>query len=300
MALALSCVAMGIAGTAAPAGAAGPACTFNNSSTPIVTDVSAGSKVAIKCTGLPALHPYLVLQASLLIGIDPKAAALLSGGSLGLGTLEAALAALPEIDAASITPLLSDLSGSLNFTYTVPTFQPTDPNASCPPSTAEINAGLIGCALAMVDVTTQKPVAAGSGILEYAGDPFLPPNPTLAFSAKKATPGQQVTVSDKHGATTYWWLATLASLEALLGGGAAPTPVISVDFIGKHGVQVAATNNVTVSPASYDGTTLTPPILSGTFTVPAGVTGLQKVLVQYAADLSGINTAVGVEHPLKV
>jgi hypothetical protein len=297
----MSCLAMGVASTAAPAAAAaGPACTFDGASIPIVTDVSAGSKIAIKCTGLPALHPYLVLQASLLIGIDPKAAALLSGGSLGLGTLEAALAALPEIDAASFTVLLSDLSGNLNFTYTVPSFQPTDPNASCPPSTAEINAGLIGCALAMVDVTTQKPVAAGSGILEYAGDPFLPPNPTLAFSVKKATPGQQVTVSDKKGATTYWWLATLASLEALLGGGSAPPATVTVTFNGKHFTSVPATNNVTVAPASYDGTTLTPPILSGTFTVPAGVTGPQKVLVQYAADLSGINTAIGVERPLKV
>jgi hypothetical protein len=302
VALVMSCVAMGVATTATPVAAAtGPACTFDNSTLPIVTDVSAGSKVTIDCTGLPALHPYLVLQASLLIGIDPKAAALLSGGSLGLTTLEAALAALPEIDAASFTLLLSDLSGNLDFTYTVPTFQPTDPNAACPPTAAEISSGLIGCALAMVDLTTQKPVGAGSGILEYAGDPFLPTKPpTMALSAKKATPGQSVTVSDKPGATSYWWLATLAGLEALLGGSAAAPPTITVDLIGKGAVDTPVTNNVSVAPASYNGTTLTPPKLSGGFTVPAGVTGHQKVQVTYGAVLGGLGLTQGAERPLKV
>jgi hypothetical protein len=292
----------GVVGTAAPASAATPtpACTFNGGTLPLVMGVSAGSKVVISCTGLPALHPYLLLQASLLIGIDPKAAALLSGGSLGVGTFESALAALPEVDAASLTPLLSDLNGDLNETYTVPSFQPTDPNATCPPSKPEFDAGLVGCALAMVDLTTQKPVAAGSSVLEYAVDPFIPAHaPTLSFAAK-ATPGDVVTVSDKPNTTHYWWLATLASLEALLAGSAAPPPAIVVTFIGKHGVTVPATNTITVAPASYDGKTLTPPILSGTFTVPPGVTGEQKVEVTYTADLSGIGLEIGAERPLRV
>ena len=251
--------------------------------------VKAGSKVVISCTGLPALHPYLLLQASLLIGIDPKAAALLSGGSLGVGTFESALAALPEVDAASLTPVVSDLSGDLNETYTVPSFQPTDPNATCPPSKLEIDTGLIGCALAMVDLTTQKPVAAGSAVLEYVGDPYIPTfTPSLKLSATEATPGQVVNVSQGRKSTHYWWLATLASLEALLGGGSAAPPTIGVTFMAKDGAIVPAVNTVTVTPATYNGTTLTPPVISGGFTVPPGVTGRQTVEVTYGADLGGI------------
>jgi hypothetical protein len=264
-----------------------------------VTGISAGSKIVISCTGLPALHPYLLLQASLLIGIDPKAEALLSGGSLGIGTLEGALAALPEIDAASFTPLLSGLNGDLNETYTVPSFQPTDPNASCPPTKEEINSGLIGCALTMVDLTTQKPLAIGSAVMEYTGDPFFPPNPTLAFSAKKAKPGQQVTVSDAPGATRYWWGATLASLEALLGGGALPPPTVTVEFLGRH-LDAVAANTVTDTPATYNGTTFTPPVLSGTFTVPADASGVQKVVITYNADIGLTDLQITAHRPLTV
>jgi hypothetical protein len=302
VAVALIGTSLGVIGSAVPASAtatATPACSFNGSGFPLLTGISAGSKIVISCTGLPALHPYLLLQASLLIGIDPKAEALLSGGSLGVGTLEGALAALPEIDAASFTPLVSDLNGDLNETYTVPTFQPTDSNASCPPTTEEINSGLIGCALTMIDLTTQKPLAVGSAVMEYTGDPYLPPNPTLAFSVKKATLGQQVTVSDAHGATRYWWLATLASLEALLGGGTPTPPTVSVEFFGRHS-DAGAANTITVTPASYNGTTLTPPVLSGTVTVPADASGPQKVVVTYFADVTLANLDISAHSSLTV
>jgi hypothetical protein len=287
--------------TTTTSAAATPACTFNGSSIPIVTGVSDGSKIALDCTGLPALHPYLLLETSLLIGIDPKAAALLSGGATpSAATLESALAALPEINPGSLTVVTSNLNGDLNENYTVPSTQPTDPNASCPPSVFEFNAGLIGCALAMVDLTTQTPVAAGSGVLEWTGYPFLPPDPTLALSSPIATQGQQVTVSDAPGTTTYWWLATLASLESLLGGGSAPPLTSSVAFGAKHQTFKMATNAVKASPASYDGTTLTPPVLSGSFTVPTGITGKHKVYVSLAMPLEGFDLQITAQATLVV
>jgi hypothetical protein len=301
--LVLSGVTLGTVSSALPASAATatPACTFNGSSTPIVQGVSAGSKVDIVCTGLPALRPYLFLQASLLIGIDPKAAALLSGGSLGVGTLEGALAALPEIDAASFNLLTSDLSGNLTFDYTVPTFQPTDPNASCPPSTQEFNAGLIGCAIAMVDLTTQTPLAAGSGVLEYSGFNLLPPDPTIVMTPKKTSSGDAVTVSDAPGHTTYWWVATLASLEALLSGGGAPAETLTVNFQkGRNGAFVPATNSIVVTPASYDGTTLTLPSIAGTITVPPGLKGKQNVYVLLTASLEGQDLVNVAHQKLKI
>ena len=307
--VALSCLTLGVVGTTGSAGATGvpalasgsggtPACTFNGSPFPIVTEVSDGQKIAISCTGLPALHPYLMLQASLLIGIDPKAAALLSGGTPSAATLEAALAALPEVDAASLTPELSNLSGDLNFNYTIPSSQASDPNATCPPSEYEVNTGLIGCALAMIDLTTQKPVAAGSAVLEWLDYPFFPPSPGLTLSATKhLTAGQVLTVTDPG--TTYWWLATLNSLGALLSGGAAPTPIIEVDFQGKHYSTVPAAEDLTITGASYDGKTLTPPSIEGTITVPSGLKGRQKVTVSYQTTLDGQIVALDVSQRVK-
>jgi hypothetical protein len=80
-----------------PSGAAtsGPSCTFNKSTLPIVTGVCAGKTIAISCTGLQPLHPYLLAETSLLAGVDPQAKAVLSGGGItSIPGLLGALAAL--------------------------------------------------------------------------------------------------------------------------------------------------------------------------------------------------------------
>ena len=69
-----------------------------------------------------------------------------------------------------------------------------------------------------------------------------------------------VTVSDVPGATTYWWLATLASIESGLSGGSGgggPVPVTVQ--VGRKTVASKAS----VTPATYNGSTFTPPKLSG-------------------------------------
>jgi hypothetical protein len=152
----------------------------------------------------------------------------------------------------------------------------------------------------MVDLETQKPVA-GSAVLEWTDYPFIPPNPSIAFSAaKKLQPGQVITVTDEPDNTTYWWLATLASLEALLGGSSGAPPTTNVVFEGKHNVVVPATSSITVTPASYDGTTLTVPTIQGNFTVPPGVTGKQKVIVMYNASLDGNALGIQTVTPVKM
>ncbi len=198
VALVCAFTALGASGAVPPAGAAAaaPACTFNGSSLPLILSASAGEQIALDCTGLSPAHPYLFMEVSLLLGIDPNAAPLLNGSITSLSGLMALLAALPEINPAALAFPLSDTSGNLNYTYTLPTSQAPDPNATCPPSNAELNMGLIGCAVAMIDLTTFKVVAAGSGLVNYAGQSLLPPSPTLALSANKATPGQVVNVSD--------------------------------------------------------------------------------------------------------
>ena len=284
----------------APEASSGPQCTFNGSTLPLVTGVSAGSKITISCTGLPPLHPYLFVGTSLLLGIDPAAAPLLSGQVVSLPGLLALLAALPEIDLASEALPTSDLFGNLNLTWTVPAFQPLDPNAGCPPTQQEFNSGLIGCAVAMIDLTSFKPVAAGSGVFEYSGFPFLPPNPTLALSTSKAAPNQKVSVSDAPGATTYWWLSTLAALEAALGGGASSPPTVTVTLVDPQGKAVPVSSNIRVAPATYNGSTFSPPIISGGFAIPATVTGPETVNVQVGGTLDGIPLSNSASAPLFV
>jgi hypothetical protein len=281
--------AIGASAAVPPAGAAtaAPACTFNGVSLPLVLSASAGEKVALDCTGLSAAHPYLVMEVSVLLGIDPKAAPLLDGNITSLAGLMALLDALPEVNPAALAFPLTDLSGNLNYTYTLPTSQAPDPNATCPPSNAELNMGLIGCALAMIDLTTFKVVGAGSALINYKGQPLLPPSPTLALSAKTAKPSQVVDVSDAPGATTYWWLSTLTGLEGLLGEGSAAPPKVQVTLQkSKNSRPTKAANKITVTPAVYNYPTLTPPKISGGFTVPA-ISGDEIVTVTYTAPLLG-------------
>jgi hypothetical protein len=294
-----SATSTGAATRAVTAASSGPACTFNGSSLPLLTGVSAGTKIAVSCTGLSPLHPYLLVGTSLVLAIDPAAAPLFSGQVTSLAGLMALLSALKEIDLASATTPTSDLSGDLNTTWTVPTFQAVDPNASCPPTQEEFNSGLLGCALAMIDLTTFKPVGAGSALFEYQGFPFFPSNPTVALSATTASPGQNVSLSDAAGATTYWWLATLNVLQSALGGSSGPAEV-TVSIVDSGGHSVAVASRAQVAPAVYSGGVFTPPALSGDFTVPSTVTGLVTVHVTLTAALDGLPLTNTASAPLFV
>ena len=285
---------------AGPAGAAtsGPACTFNGSSLPIITGVTSGEVIDISCTGLPTLHPYLLAETSLLAGIDPQAKAALSGGITSLSGLLGALDALKEINMGALAFPFSDLKGDLNYKWTVPSSQPLDPNASCPPSTQEFNAGLIGCALAMIDLTSFTPVGAGSALMQWKGEKIFPPAPTLALSAKKGTPGQTVNVGEAPSHTTYWWLSTLQALESLLGGSSS-APTVTVTF-GTGKATVPVVSNATVTPASYVNSVFTPPVLSGSFTVPAVPTEKSKITVSQHLTVFGFPLGASASAPFKI
>jgi hypothetical protein len=281
------------AGTAA-AQTSGPSCTFNNSVVPIVQGVTKGGSVVVDCTGLPANTPYLLFETSLVIAIDPQTAALLSG-TVAPSLLISVLSALPMINPLSFSFPTSDSSGDLDHTYTTPTTQPVDSNASCPPSRVEYNSGLIGCALALVDLTTADEVGAGSALLEYKGFKLFPPSPTIALSKKVAFPGSVEKVSDGPNATTYWWLATLATLEGSLGGPVQSSVEVEVSKAPN------AANTITVTPASYNGSTFTPPVLSGAFTVPpTAKPGYHTVTVYYTAPLESFDLSIGADETIYV
>jgi hypothetical protein len=241
----------------------------------------------------------MLVGTSLVLGIDPAAAPLLSGQVASLSGLMALLTALKEIDLPSAVTPISDLFGNLSVDWTVPSFQPLDPNASCPPTQQEFNSGLLGCALAMIDLTSLKPVGAGSPGFEFAGFPLFPPKPTLALSVSKAVPSQTVSVSDAKGATTYWWLPTLNTLESALGAGTGSPPKATVTLV-QNGKSVPAQSTAHVEPATYNGGIFTPPVLSGGFTVPTTVTGLVTVDLRLTAPLDGIPLTNTASAPLFV
>lgn len=273
------------AGVPSAAAAAGPKCVFKGPSAvfgQLVTNESPGGTVNIDCKGFPANHPYLLVEASLLVAIDPAAAPLLQGQTTSLPGLLSVIDALPELNPLSIAFPTSNSSGVLDYNYQIPTSNPPDPNATCPPTTPEINSGLIGCAVAMIDLESFKPVTIGTCVLQYYGTPLLPPPPTLALSKSIATPGQYVGVSDAPGAKTFWWVATLVSLYASLGGGSSGGPIPVVVKVKGH----PAITNAAVTPASYDGSTLTPPQLSGVFLV--GKPGKLTIKVSLKATLLGL------------
>jgi hypothetical protein len=294
-------VAAGEAATAGPAAAAAPACSFSGTGGvgaigPLVFNVTPGAVINIKCTGFLTSHSYLLVETSLLVAIDPAAKPLLTGQAVSLLGLLAIIAALPEMNAQSVAFPNSDATGHLNYAYTIPSSQPLDPNATCPPSTEQLNSGLIGCAVAMIDLSTFKPVTIGTFVISYKGQPVFPPKPTVAVSPSVAHVGQSVSIGDAPGAKTYWWLATLVSLYANLGGGSAgggPVPVV----VRVGGRKVHLTNGG-VTPASYNGVIFTPPVLSGTF--PAKRPGHPNVSVTLAATLLGIGISNDATTKLRV
>ncbi len=262
----------------------------------LVANAVGGGSVNIACKNFPANHPYLLVEASLLVAIDPAAAPLLTGQATSLPGLLGIIAATPELNALSVALPTSNSSGVLDTTYTIPKSQPPGPDASCPPTTEEINSGLIGCAVAMIDLESFKPVVAGTFVLEWKGDPLLPPDPTLSLSPTITKTGQRVQVRDAPGTKTYWWLATLASIVNGLGGGgggSGPIPVVI-----KNGRKKLVTT-AAVTPASFNGTTFTPPVLSGYFLAPAkGKHNIKATLT--ATLLPGLSFSVQAFAKMKV
>jgi hypothetical protein len=289
---AVGAVATGAADStsAGAASSSTPACTFGGSASPILSGATPGEKVAIACTGLKPLHPYLVFETSLLLAIDPAAKPLLTGKVTSVPGLISLLDSLPEINTKALSFPVSNLSGGLTMNYKLPTSHAPDPNAVCPPTTAQMDTGLIGCGLTMIDLTSFLPVPAGSILVSYAGDSLFPPAPTIALSTATATPGETVAVGDAPGATTYFWVATLASLDALLSGGT-PTPPVATVTLTHGKTSVVAANDLTVTSAVYNRPVLTPPKISGGFTVPAGLKGLQDVTVEYQDTILGLPLA---------
>lgn len=237
--------------------AAASACEFNgHPANGLLTGITPGAMITITCTGLPTPGSVVLAQASPLAGILPSSQA------------------IEEADVGALKFVTVTAQGTLpaGTAFTVPTtFKAADPDAACPPTQAQVNTGLIGCAVAVAELSGEN---FGDALLQYSGQ-VEPQAPTLALGSASAHAGDQVTIKNGSGPGDWW-------------GNATGTTTLTAADIKVGGVQVGSTS-ARVGPATYSikvskkGVVtpgpLTPGQLSGTFTVPCGVTGTHAVTV---------------------
>src|SRR5690242_11796874 len=215
-------------------------CTYNGSPVAFGASNTAGTPVTVVCTGLPANTLLIVAQTSPLAGV-----------------ISPSSAATSEADLSTGTAVTTDASGNLSATITVtatggsPAFSALDPKAVCPPTQAQVNAGLTNCVVTVADLATTTGLNFGNII--YATQPS-PHNPTLHLKPSKASHigpgGKVVTASDAVGAcptpvlagSKCWWGAALTGVP----NSAAGVPGFTVLINGSP-----ASNTLAATPAIY-------------------------------------------------
>lgn len=225
-------------------------------------------------------------------GIAAEASLLAATGTSGvIPTTEADTSALGTFaPSATSTGCPAGTAGSCSIaTFAVPaTFATADANGVCPPTQAQINAGLFGCAIAVAS-TQLAPVVGAEYLIQYASQSTAPSPPTIQALQSTGSEGSLVNVADATGNTGFWWGSAVQAVQAATAGTAPAVAPNSCTGVGYGNVPapyladvwfVTGTSNaigggpasgVTISNDCYNGKTLSPPVLGGTITVPAKV-----------------------------
>jgi hypothetical protein len=188
-------------------------------------------------------------------------------------------------------------------TFAVPaSFSASDPKAVCPPTQAQVNAGLYGCALA-VATAAKQPITGAAYLVTYASQTAPPTAPTIAATVSSGPPSSTITISDAAGHTAFWWgnavqfnqaaavgmapQTTPSSCGSAGGFGDVPVSFLGVSWFAQGSVKAIAgdASAVTISNDCYDSNTLFTPVLSGTIPVPAAL----AVSTTYTAYLCELN-----------
>ncbi len=171
-------------------------------------------------------------------------------------------------------------------TFTIPaSFSASDPNAQCPPTQAQINAGLYGCVLA-VATAAGIPVPGSSMLVTYANSP-MPSAPTVTATPNVAVAGSSVSLGDTSAAGDWWGNAIQTNQAVALGTtpmappatcsagyGTVPSPLVMVNWFasGSTTPVPGSAAGLTINNDCYDGTTLHGPTIGGSITVPSTLT----------------------------
>ena len=245
-------------------------CTYNGSTVAVVASNTAGTSVTVSCTGLPPNTNLIVAQTSPMAGVISP-------------TADAAA----EADLGTAQGVMTSATGTLSATITVsatggtPSFSAADKRAVCPPTQAQVNAGLTNCVVTVANLATSTGLNFGSII--YGTQPS-PRAPTLALTPSSfGLAKKKVTASDKSGAcktpvTRYsrcWWGAALTGVPNAPAG----VPGFTVTIDG-----TPTTNTLVAAPAVYcykaatapacsglNVGTIIAPHLSGTISIPSSV-----------------------------
>ena len=253
-------------------------CTYNGSPVGFVASNVAGTPVTVACTGLPANTLLIVAQTSPLAGV-----------------ISPSSAATQEADLSTGKAVTTSATGTLSATITVtatggsPGFSALDKKAVCPPTQAQVNAGLTNCVVTVADLATTTGLNFGNII--YGTQP-VPKRPTLVLTPSHiGKSGATVTASEKAGAcptpvksnSRCWWGAALTGAPNTPAG----VPGFTVLRAGKP-----LSNTLAASPAVYcfkrataaacaglPMGTLVAPHLSGTITISrVFMTGSHEVI----------------------
>jgi hypothetical protein len=252
-------VAGAVVAASAHAALPAPRCRFDGLAPGATLERAApGAEVEVRCADLVPGSAYALALASPLyaVAVAPD-----------LPSREVDLETALEGDGVG----RSAPDGMLVLRFLVPpVFAALDPAASCPPSAAQLDAGLTSCSLSLFSLPRGVTGLRGSAplLLPVVGQgvflpsPGEPAAPTLVLSTGDAVPGGTVAVHDVELSAARWWGETLR----LPGEPVSPWAVPPADIdVGLHPV---ASSFVRISPARWDGSTLVPPLLSGSFVVP--------------------------------
>ena len=242
-------------------------CTYNGSPVAFAASNTAGTPVTVQCTGLPSKTLLIVAQTSPLAGV-----------------ISPASAATQEADLSTGKAVTTSATGTLSATITVtatggsPGFSALDKKAVCPPTQAQVNAGLTNCVVTVADLATTTGLNFGNII--YGSQP-TPHRPTLALSPSSiGKGGGTLTASDKAGAcptpvtakSRCWWGAALTGApNALAGVPGFITPIHSMlasNTLAVNSPVYCFKSATAPACAGLPVGTLVGPHLSGTITLP--------------------------------
>ena len=138
-----------------------------------------------------------------------------------------------------------------------PTYYGTDPDATCPPTQAETDAGLVDCSVAALTAQSGSPpdsYIAATLLVSYANDPT--PDPAKAtFTSGTTAPGDTVTLNSCD--TCNWWGAGSEGAPGFVNpigptgsATAVPAPTVWVGSTRSTAVE-ATTSTIAITPATY-------------------------------------------------
>jgi len=243
-------------------------CTYNGSPVAVAASNTTGTPVTVNCTGLPPNTLLLVVQTSPLAGV-----------------ISPSSAAINEADPNTGMGVTTSATGTLTATITVtatggtPGFTAADHKAVCPPTQAQVNAGLTNCVVTVADLATSTGLNFGNIIYPTSPTPNLPTlhlqNPSGSTTHVGADDRRGACPTPVRATSHCWWGAALTGAPNTAAG----VPGFAVLING-----TPTANTLKASPAVYcfQGATaaactgrpvgtLIAPHLSGRITLPAGV-----------------------------